>query len=278
MTDKKDINEMLFVPAGEFEMGISKEQAEKLVGDFFHADAEVNPAFFYNEVPLHKVKVSAFSISKFEVTNAEYKEFVAASGYKSKDYWKELISIKDLNVDEVGWKRIDLFKDRSGAPGPLNWKNGTFAEGTAHHPVEGVSWFEATAYCRWKKYRLPSEAEWEYAARGSDKRMFPWGDGMDVIRNWGDKQAGKSSEAGSISDDKSPFGVMDMARNVSEWVADTYLPYPNSPLGKLEKVDEEYGVVRGGDYNSIAYQLRTTFRQRRSRLDRINGLGFRCAK
>lgn len=279
MVDKKGkSNEMLFIPAGEFQMGISKEHAESLVHDFFSAESEVNPYLFYTEVPEHKVKVSAFSISENETTNEEYLEFVQAGGYEKKDYWKELLSITDLNIDEVGWNRIGLFKDRTGAPGPLNWKNGKYAEGEAIRPVEGVSWFEAAAYCRWKKLRLPSEAEWEYAARGSDQRMYPWGNNFDVIQNWGNKQAATSSPVGSVSKDKSPFGAMDMARNVSEWVSDTWGPYPNSPLGKLEKVEEEFGIVRGGDYMSTAYQMRTTYRQRHSRLNRVNGIGFRCAK
>jgi formylglycine-generating enzyme required for sulfatase activity len=270
--------QMLFIPAGEFEMGISKEHAESLVRDFFTPESDMNPALFYNEVPEHKVKVSGFNISKFEITNKEFKEFVDAGGYKNKDYWKELINIQELNTDSVGWDRINLFKDRTGAFGPLNWKDGKFPEGKADHPVEGVSWFEAIAYCRWSKLRLPSEEEWEYAARGTDKRMFPWGNGMDVIMNWGDHQAGETSPVGSIPGDRSAFGVMDMARNVKEWVGDQWHPYPDSPLGKLEKSEEEYGILRGGWYISIPYQMRTTVRERASRLNRMMGIGFRCAK
>ena len=270
--------QMLFIPAGEFEMGISKAQAEGLVRDFFAPEADMNPALFYNEVPEHQVKVDAFSISKFEVTNTEFKEFVDAGGYQTRELWRELINIADLNTDYAGWQRVQLFKDRSGAPGPLNWDGGKFPEGKADHPVEGVSWFEAVAYCRWKKMRLPTEEEWEYAARGADKRMFPWGNGMDVTNSWGDRQAGETSPVGSIPGDRSAFGAMDMARNVMEWVADTWHPYPDSPLGKLEKTEEEFGILRGGSYVAIPYQMRTTVRERKSRLDRSLGIGFRCAK
>jgi formylglycine-generating enzyme required for sulfatase activity len=278
--EKNDMatTQMLFIPAGEFEMGISKEQAESLVRDFFPPEVDMNPYLFYNEVPEHKVKVSGFNISKFEVTNKEFKEFVDAGGYKNQGFWKELINFPELNTDYMGWLRINLFKDRTGTPGPLNWKDGKFPEGKADHPVEGVSWFEAVAYCRWNKTRLPTEAEWEYAARGADKRMFPWGNGMDVINNWGDRQAAETSPVGSIPGDRSPFGAMDMARNVKEWVADTWYPYPDSPMGKLEKSEEEYGILRGGWYISIPYQMRTTVRERASRLNRNMGVGFRCAK
>src|SRR5262245_30237801 len=133
-------NEMLFIPAGEFEMGISKERAEKLVRDFFRPEAEMNPYLFYNEVPDHKLKLSTFNIAKFEVTNQEFKEFVDQGGYAIKELWKELINLSDLNTDLVGWRRIELFRDRTNMPGPLNWRNGTFPEGTGNHPVEGVSW------------------------------------------------------------------------------------------------------------------------------------------
>ncbi len=275
--NRKETNEMLFIPAGEFEMGISREQADSLYTDFFPPESEVNPTIFYNEVPNHKMRIPAFSISKYEITNTEFKEFVADGGYTKKEFWKELIAA-DLSINPVGWDRIELFKDSTGVAGPSTWVNGTFREGKADHPVDGVSWFEAMAYCRWKKYRMPGESEWEYAARGSDQRMFPWGNSFEVINNWGDRQAAESSLAGLIQEDKSPFGVMDLARNVAEWVADVYSPYPGSPLGQLGKLEEEYGILKGGTYTSIAYQMRTTVRQRRPRMDRGKGIGFRCAK
>ena len=208
MNRKDVVNEMLFIPAGEFEMGISKEQADTLYKDFFPPESEINPSTFYKEVPDHKVKISAFSISKYEITNKEFKEFVADGGYTKKEFWKELINA-ELSINPVGWDRIELFKDSSGAAGPSTWVNGNYREGKVDHPVDGVSWFEALAFCRWKKVRLPAEAEWEYTARGTDKRMFPWGNNFDVIDNWGDRQAAESSPVGSIQEDKSSFGAMD---------------------------------------------------------------------
>lgn len=278
MERKEITNEMLFIPGGEFEMGISREEAESLVRTFFHPDDEINPYLLYTEVPNHKLKVPAFSIAKYEVTNREFKEFVDAGGYKNKDLWKELLSIVDLNTELMGWQRIELFRDSTGLPGPRLWNDGTYTEEIANHPVEGISWFEATAYCRWKKCRLPSEMEWEYAARGTDNRMFPWGKGIDVAERLHEKESGRSLPIGSFPEDHSPFGGFDMAANVSEWIANTWYPYPDSPLGKLERVEEEYGIVRGGNYISQPYQMRTTYRERKSRLDDRSPVGFRCAK
>ena len=270
-------NEMLFVPHGEFTMGLSTEKTEALVIQFSPPTTAVSPYTFYREAPEHQVKVYDFTISKYEVSCGEYKQFLDDGGYQRKEFWKELIEIPVLNTDLMGWERIELFVDHTGKPGPSTWSNGTYPEGAADHPVDGVSWFEATAYCRWKKMRLPSEAEWEYTARGSDQRIFPWGDDPAVFRQWGRQQAGQSTPCGSIPMDKSPFGAMDLARNVSEWVQDTWRLYPGAPVDP-QPVDEAYGVLRGGDYASQILNVRTTYRNRTERLERRAGIGFRCAK
>ncbi len=268
--------EMLFIPAGDFQMGISRIQAEELVHRYF-GDAELPSSFFFDEVPAHRVVVSAFTISKYETTNAEFQEFVDSGGYTRQEYWRELIASPDLNTDTTGWERIKLFKDQTGHTGPKPWKNGKFPEGKGAHPVQGISWFEAVAYCRWKKLRLPTEAEWEFAARGSDQRLFPWGNDMQVLSDWGKRQAGETTPVGMMPDDRSPFGVMDQARNVGEWVADTWRPYPDSPIAKFQEISDQFGVARGGMYACANYQTGTTRREKRHRMNRDSGVGFRCA-
>jgi formylglycine-generating enzyme required for sulfatase activity len=268
--------EMLFIPAGDFQMGISKSQAEELVVRFF-GNAEFPSSFFFSEVPAHPVRVSAFKISKYETTNGEYQEFVNSGGYLKREYWKELIAYPHLNTDATGWERIKLFVDQSGRPGPKAWKDGKFPEGKGTHPVQGISWFEAVAYCRWKKLRLPTEAEWEFSARGSDQRLFPWGNDVQVLSKWGKRQAGETTPVGMMTDDKSPFGVMDQGRNVSEWVADTWDAYPDSPIAPFQKKSDQFGVVRGGMYAVAPYQTGATRREKRHRIKREAGTGFRCA-
>jgi formylglycine-generating enzyme required for sulfatase activity len=269
--------EFLSIPRGEFLMGLSPQKCEALIAEFTVPNPPTSPYLFYNEAPEHPIKVADFSISKYEVTNAEYKKFMEDGGYLRKEFWRELVEISELNTDLMGWDRITLFTDASGAAGPYTWNNGNFPEGKSNHPVEGVSWFEAVAYCRWKKMRLPSEAEWEYAARGSDGRIFSWGNDPSVFYKWGTRQGGETTPAGSIAEDRSPFGVCDLARNVSEWVADRWSLYPSAPLDP-QPSSEAFGILRGGNsFSSILY-MRTTYRKRTERLKRSFGTGFRCAK
>lgn len=197
--------------------------------------------------PEHKKYVDAFYIDKYEVTNARYKVFVDAAGYQAPDHWI----------------------------------NGKIPEGRTKHPVVLVNWFDADAFCKWEGKRLPTEAEWEKAARGTDKRTFPWGDKFD--KNKGNTpQYGKEDTmpVGSFEDGKSPYGVYDMAGNVFEWTADWFKPYPGNT-----HTDENYGdrfkSVRGGSwYDCTSYKCgissptynRIFFNQQTMN----DSFGFRC--
>jgi formylglycine-generating enzyme required for sulfatase activity len=270
-------NEMLFIPRTNFIMGLSKEQTEAVVAEFTPASSMISPFLFYHEAPEHSVKIPDFTISKYEVTNAEYKKFIDDGGYEKKELWKELIDAHNLNTVLQGWERIELFVDRTGKRGPSMWSDGTYTESRVNHPVEGVSWFEAVAYCRWNQMRLPTEAEWEYSARGTDQRMFPWGNERNVAKDWPRVQGGQSTPVGSVQLDKSPFGVMDLARNISEWVMDDWYLYPGAPVDPHPENDN-YGILRGGDYFSQLLYMRATCRFKTPKLERRGGIGFRCAK
>ncbi len=269
-------SESILIPHGEFTMGISKEKAQELIEYFYQSSFKISPYLYYNECPEHSMKVREFRIHKYEVTNQAYKEFIEDGGYNRKEFWRDLLEIVDLDTDCVGWERIQLFKDSTGRPGPSTWKNGSFPDGKADHPVDGVSWFEAVAYCRWKKLRLPTEPEWEYAARGSDQRIFPWGNDPDVFQKWGTRQGAESSAVGVIKEDKSPFGVMDLSGNVAEWVANDWYLYPSAPLDS-DPNDPTFGILRGGNYISTPVAMRSTFRNKTEKLFREPGAGFRCA-
>ena len=156
-----------------------------------------------NEQPARVVFVDAFYIDQLEVTNLQFRRFVEATDWPLPGEWKTIIEVED----------------------------------TEFLPVTGVSWEDATAYARWAGKRLPTEAEWEKAARGSDARRFPWGDEFDADKANNDRDL---LSVGSKPEGASPYGVLDMAGNVAEWVSTPYAPYP-----RIEAVlPGEFGGVR----------------------------------
>ncbi|HAO94120.1 MAG: hypothetical protein A2X93_02110 [Deltaproteobacteria bacterium GWC2_56_8] len=198
--------------------------------------------------PEHSRMVGAFYIDRYEVTNQRYKAFVDAAGY----------------------------------PAPDHWKDGNIPEGKKDHPVVYVTWKDADNFCRWEGKRLPSEEEWEKAARGSDKRTFPWGDKFAKEKG-NTPQYGHEDTLpiGSFESGKSPYGLYDMAGNAFEWTDSWFKPYPGNTHPD-ENYGEKYKVLKGGswydcttykcgisspNYNRIFFHPTT----------KNNNFGFRCA-
>ncbi|MCD6552686.1 MAG: formylglycine-generating enzyme family protein [Chloroflexi bacterium] len=202
-----------------------------------------------DEAPQHEVDLPAFEIDLFEVTNAQFAAFVEATGYQT-DAEKG---------GEAGWR-------------------GFYTEGKDNHPVVKVSWNDAVAYCKWVGKRLPTEAEWEKAARGTDGRIYPWGNEWDPAR-LNSYQSGYrgTTPVGSFADGVSPYGVFDMAGNVWEWTADWYLPYPGSNY-QDPYFGKENKVTRGGGWFEEPPQVRTSNRNCTSPIAANDDLGFRCAR
>ena len=173
------------------------------------------------ERPLHAIHLAGFWIAKTAVTHAQYERFVRATGHKSAGNWE-------------AWARSS--GDRC--------------------PVVDISWYDAVAYCHWARLRLPSEAEWERAARGVDGLRYPWGDTWDAARchgsdSWGGAQ--QPAPVGSYPGDLSPVGCLDMAGNVAEWCSSRYQPYPYEALDGREAPEPQDGelrVLRGGSWDS----------------------------
>jgi len=194
------------------------------------------------EGPSHEVEVKPFFMDKTEVTNKQYAEFVQATGYKA----------------------------------PSGWANNTYKVGTGDLPVDTVDWADARAYADWANKRLPTEAEWEYAARGTDGRLYPWG--MDWIPGrayTADSKLLTLQPVGSEPDGASPFGVLDLCGNVAEWCSDNFSPYPGSTA--VPK-DLTFKIVRGGNLGSPKERATTSFRNWYPPEKSVEGLGFRCAK
>lgn len=198
--------------------------------------------------PPHPVEVQAFLLDQYEVTNADFRKFVEATNYQT-DAEK---------ANDKPWT--------------------AFAEGKDNHPVVKVSWNDAKAFCEWAGKRLPTEAEWEYAARGTDGFAYPWGNDFDVKKvNGKDSGIRGTTAVGSYPDGASPFGVLDMAGNVREWTAEVAQPYPgNSTPSKL--YGNELYIVRGGGWFDMDSQLTTFFRNSGTAATANDDLGFRCAQ
>jgi formylglycine-generating enzyme required for sulfatase activity len=242
----QEIPGMVYVPAGEFIMGSSDKDIETYLQMFIYR----RPGRFANEKPQHIVYLDALYIDEYEVTNAQYGEFMAATGHSPPPYWKN-----------------ELFNQME-------------------QPVMSVTWEDAKAYADWVGKRLPTEAEWEKAARGTDGRFWPWGNGNEWdagMLNGNDVGAVDgyvySSPVGSFPHGVSPYGVYDMAGNVWEWCEDWYDEnyYSYSPkINPKGPACGENHVLRGGDWS-----MNKDFTRCAGRFGISPGsmlTGFRCAK
>jgi formylglycine-generating enzyme required for sulfatase activity len=236
------------------------------------------------ERPAHKVDLDGFYIGKYEVTNAQYRRFRDDPGYDDPKIWPDG---RPMPKDQIPyWSQAN------------NHGGGT--EGSDNYPVIGVNWDGATAYCNWlsgktgKKYRLPTEAEWEKAARGTDQRRFPWGNDIDhSYANYTGSQPFDTvrevgfydgAEHGGVKthSNASPYGAFDMAGNLQEWCQDWYARdyYTGSPLRNPKGPPPgAYRVVRGGSFFFEPFDLRTTARSGAwPSLQSFRMLGFRVAR
>lgn len=215
--------------------------------------------------PQHSVRLPEYRIDKYLVTNAQYARFLAETGHRP----------------------------------PSTWKGGRIPDGQLLYPVTLVNWYDARAYAHWAGKRLPTEAEWEKAARGEDGRRWPWGNTMDPKRLNTYYNVGSASNVDTYKNGTSPYGVFDMAGNVSQWVEDDFLPYEGSDApaeifqGKVAKVvtpedralklseqipvKQHYKVLRGGSWKSDPFSTATYHRSFDWPNYASDFFGFRCA-
>jgi formylglycine-generating enzyme required for sulfatase activity len=255
---------MSYVPAGEFVMGSSDQDIVNVLA----ACADCKREWFTDEQPPHAVKLHAFWLDQTEVTNAEFALFLSAQGNQVEGSvpWLDL-GRAETRIEQTG----DYFQA---------------TEAYAEHPVVGVSWFGARAYCRWVDARLPTEAEWEYAARGPEGHIYPWGDEFNCAGgNFSDSDTGCGdghpglAPIGSFPEGKSWSGVLDMAGNAGEWTADFYEAgyYARSPSENPPGPGEgQYRTPRGGAYNVGQWGVRGAHRYWNLPTDRGPFVGFRC--
>ena len=244
---------MVSIPAGEFEMGSNDPEAKN------------------NEQPVHTVSIDAFFMDEHEVTNLEYKKFVLANPRWGKD-------------------RIE--KRFHDGPYLNHWNGNNYPSGKSNHPVTHVSWYAAMAYAGWAEKRLPTEAEWEYAARGGlAGKKYPNGDVIDAWQANFDRNVGGTTAVGGYP--KNGYGLFDMAGNVWEWCLDAYNPNfyfgspgknPISGANSISQVISNFTnvktarVLRGGSWWS---KTDVRVAKRYGNLPTVTGAteyGFRCAR
>ena len=248
---KKTSENMVFIPEGPFTMGFEIENDSEW-GDM-------------DEEPVHEVTLSAYWMDKYEVTSYDFAEFLNSHQASAGRFIEITPSVTVEFVEGKYLSRPEL----------------------ENHPVNRVSWYGADAYCRWKGKRLPTEAEWEKAARGTDQRIFPWGN--EFPDNSRVTYRRKFSEIGfkvmepvySMGRGVSPYGIHHMAGNVWEWVADWFDGGTYRDREQKDPKGPETGiskVLRGGNWYYKAYYMRTTYRFN-ERPDQFNiWQGFRCQR
>ena len=209
-----------------------------------------------NERPAHVITVKPFFLDRTEVTNEQYQKYI----------------------------------DATGSPAPPAWGGNRFPEGKEQLPVTGVSWDEAKAYAEWAGKRLPTEEEWEFAARGADNRVFPWGEDWKPDTANVKTDEGETRElmpVGQFAAGASPFGIVDLIGNAWEWTASDYKAYPGGAIEAPPAGFANLKVIRGGSYLSIGRKARATLRVGwpgsraswpKGRIPEYDQTGFRCAQ
>ena len=234
----------IFIPAGEFVFGCIDDHngGYECMGD---------------ELPSRRLTLEAYFIDKYEVSNAQYAACVASGGCFDPVY-------------------------RYSSTREAYYGNPEFD----NYPAVNISWYEASAYCAWVGGRLPTEAEWEKAARGTDSRAFPWGDSAPTCKlasyrdeTGGEECAKDTMPQGAYPEGASPYGVMDLAGNVWEWVQDWYVLSPSGARLEIDPFEENldlHKVVKGGSWDYSWSRLRISCNSDHAPNEHKLSFGFRC--
>ena len=255
---------MVFVRGGTVQMGINFSDIPRLQRVFGTDSARL----FQDAIPKHRVTVRDFRIDKYLVTNAQFRAFT------------------DLNPQ---WQPGRISPELDNGNYLKHWQSAS-AFASPDHPVVNVNWYAAVAYCQWAGKRLPTEAEWEYAARANRKAIFPWGDeAVDRNRaNFSGSGLHTTSPVGSYP--ANSYGIFDMAGNVWQFLADQWAPYPSAPQKNPIAGGDSFQrgnsffqvhtrrVIRGGSFDGAPVNLWVEYRDSHPPNGSQEFVGFRCAK
>lgn len=243
---------MIEIKGGKVSIGLSEDEVDGVLERF--SGLGLNRAWIEKECPSWEVELNTYKLARYLVTNQEYQAFLIDTGFS-----------------EI----------------PTSWEFRRFPLERSNHPVYTVTHQAAYHYAKWlaaktgRRFRLPMEAEWEWAAKGGDEREFPWGNVFSAdLANTGETGLFNTSAVGVFLGGESPFGLSDMAGNVEEYVAEFYLPYPEGTFVQDHLVDihGEYKVARGGSFARFRDLLRTKRRHGHNPKSSTYAMGFRLAE
>lgn len=251
VSEEKVLGEMVLLSGGTFWMGLSEKEVEKAHRLGKENGVRNTGQILDTEMPRHKVTVKPYYIDKFEVTNQQFAQFVKEAGYKPQGDWAKYNT-----------------------------------PGRESHPAILVTWYDAHAYAKWAGKRLPTEAEWEFAARGGfENKLFPWGD--DISKDQADysaKQAFSYAQIHTMEVGSYPpnsFGIYDMSGNAGEWCFDWFGENYYSKSSEENPTGPDQGekmVVKGGAWGTVAFYLRASSRGSFKPYSYDYRIGFRCAR
>ncbi len=296
---------LVLVPGGRAEVGTPFKDLVELIES--NREAEEKAGGFLAEYPEHKVKVEDYFLMVNEVTNEQFKAFVEASGSKPPYYWaEEALAAATQEHARKQKEERDRAKEEGRQPPPRepfdpaywwdqNWQDAEWEvpKDILKKPVVYVDYQDARRYAEWAGLRLPTEEEFEYAVRGEDGRMFPWGpeweDGKASTKE--DVRASAALEVGSFPDGANEQGIHDLVGNVWEWTQSPYVPYPGwkakrfsigrgsskKEIDSIPKWSADWRVVKSGSQQTGWIFARATIRGGFERYQRAHVLGFRCA-
>jgi formylglycine-generating enzyme required for sulfatase activity len=256
---------MVFIPGGTFVMGTARTELTRLQQQFDISHREL----FDGEIPAHRVTVGPFEMDRFEVTNEQFRAFLEAC---------------------PEWRPDRIPRRFHNGQYLQHWKGAAYPPGQGRYPVTDVSWYAAMAYARWAGKRLPSEAEWEYAARGGlVGKQFPWGDAPASPKRANYEASGLGAPTAVGRYPANGYGLYDMAGNVWEYCLDEWGPYRDGPqqnpvAGAASLADDAFlhvtsrRVIRGGSWGGAPVNLRVAYRDSHPANGAGPHVGFRCVR
>ena len=258
----------VLIPQGKFIMGSERREGQSGYDELSQWDDEATP-----EGARFELELPDYLIGKYPVTVAQFRRFIEDRGYERQAYWTP-----------EGWVR----RKEEGWAAPRYWDDPTW--NVDNHPVVGVTWYEAVAYCAWltatnpgRRFRLPDEAMWEKAARGTDGRRWPWGDTWDGTRLNAEQTIGRTSAVGIFPQGESPYKVFECAGNVLEWcsgpgVGETPYPFRQRRYHEDLKLTPTFRALRGGSWNYYDQGTRAAYRDDNLPVYGLIFVGFRVVE